>query len=131
MQVKVTSAAGTDVWSTVQCPAAMPASDVALYKDAPTPVTLTWSAHLADAECSRHTGWAKKGKYSVTGVALGGVPSQATFTLAAPVAAPPAQPTTSPTASATSSTPPVSSSSSTSPSSRPTGTVKKKHEHAD
>src|SRR5699024_2456366 len=38
VQVKVASAAGAAVWSTVQCPKAMPTSDVVVYRDTPTTV---------------------------------------------------------------------------------------------
>lgn len=140
MQVKVSTAGGADVWSTVQCPAALTNSDVVVYKDVPTQVSVTWSARPSDAECSTHTRWSSPGTYSVTGVALGGVPDQATFTLGPHVAAPPAaQPTSS--ASATPGTSPSSTSSSTpsstatakagstsaTPSSSGTAPAKKKH----
>ena len=52
MQVKVTTAGGADVWSTVQCPAAMPTSDVVVYKDTATPITVTWSGRRADSDAA-------------------------------------------------------------------------------
>ena len=95
MQVKVSKASGTDVWSTVQCPAALVPSEVTIYKDTVTPVTVTWSGRQSDATCSKHTAWSWPGKFSVTAVALGGVPDQESFTLG------PAAPTGAPTTSAT------------------------------
>ena len=65
MQVKITTAGGGDVWSTIQCKSALPDSTVTLYEEQPTPVTATWSSRLADATCSAHTAWAKPGKYQV------------------------------------------------------------------
>lgn len=127
MQVKVATAKGADVWSTIDCPAALPASDVVVYKDQPTAVTMAWSARRSDTTCSAHTAWSKPGGYSVTGVALGGTPDQTSFTLGAPVTTPPAAPAT-PTAT-TSPTAPASSApaapSTTTPSAP--ATPKKKH----
>jgi len=113
MQVKITTAGGSDVWSTIQCHDALPSSTVILYRDQPTPVTLTWSSKLADATCSTHTDWAKIGSYRVTGVALGGQPDEASFTLGA--AAAPPKPSTTPSGTASA---PVSPSST--PTSKPT-----------
>jgi hypothetical protein len=135
MQVKITTAKGDDIWSTVQCKNALPSSTVTLYKDQPTPVTMTWSSKEADAACDGHTDWAPIGAYQVTGVALGGEPDDASFELAAPT-----PPTPSTTPSATTSTTPTTkpSTKSTSkpstgstPSTTPTAKVKSKHVVAD
>lgn len=101
VQVKVASAAGTAVWSTVQCPKAVPTSDVVVYRDTPTTVQVDWSARRADDDCSTHTAWSKAGDYQVTAVALGGEPAQAAFTLAQPGSVPPASPSSSPTVTPT------------------------------
>lgn len=109
MQVKVSKASGSDVWSTIQCPAALIPAEVTLYKDTATQVAVTWPAKESDATCSSHTAWSKQGNYSVTAVALGGVPDQESFTLGAPL--PSVPPTTAaPTQTAT-------------PGSTPTGTA--------
>jgi Tfp pilus assembly major pilin PilA len=100
MQVKITTAGGSDVWSTVQCRSALPTSDLTLYRDTPTPVTLTWSSRESDDSCSTHTAWAQPGNYQVTGVALGGQPDEAPFALAAPTLAPKPSPTATATTSA-------------------------------
>lgn len=139
MQVKVASTGGGEVWSTVECPSAVPTSDVVVYRDSPTPVTVTWSARRSDATCSAHTAWSKPGSYSVTGVALGGVPDQATFTLAAPVATPPpAKPSNTPSSTPTSTpdgkpsgAPSASGSAAPTGSATPTGQHKKKHQIVD
>ncbi|MCA1981606.1 hypothetical protein [Nocardioides nematodiphilus] len=95
MQVKIVTAGGTDVWSTIQCKNALPNSTVTLYQEQPTAVTATWSSRLADDTCSTHTDWAKPGTYQVAGVALGGQPDEASFELSLP--APPPKPTPTPT----------------------------------
>lgn len=126
MQVKVSTAGGTDIWSTLDCPKALSDSEVVVYKDTPTQVTVTWSSRDSDSTCSTHTAWAKQGTYSVTGVALGGTPDQASFTLGPPVANPTAAPTVMPTGS-------PSAAASTQPASPPTTSApatpsKKKHQ---
>jgi hypothetical protein len=98
VQVKVTSASGAAVWSTVQCPKAVPASEVVVYRDTPTTVQVDWSARRADDVCSTHTAWSRPGDYQVTAVALGGEPARAAFTLGQPGSVSPAAPSTSPTA---------------------------------
>lgn len=134
MQVKVATAKGTDVWSTIDCPAALPTSDVVVYRDQPTPVTVTWSGRRSDATCSAHTAYSWPGDFSVTGVALGGTPDQTSFTLGAAVATQPAAPTTpaapaAPTTSAPAagSTTPSTQPASPSASGSPATTPKKKH----
>lgn len=107
IQVKVTSAAGTAVWSTVQCPKAIPTGDVVVYRDAPTTAQVDWSARRADDDCSTHTAWSKAGDYRVTAVALGGEPTQAAFTLARPGTVRPTARTSSTPSSTPSSTRPA------------------------
>jgi hypothetical protein len=126
MQVKITTAGGTSIWSTVQCPAALTPRDVVVYQDTPTTVTVSWSARHSDSECSSHTPWAHPGSYRVSAVALGGVPDEASFTLGQPVPVTPAAPT-----SAAASTSPTATAKTTSPSTQPSGqsstTEPKKH----
>jgi len=139
MQVKITTAGGSDVWSTVQCRSALPTSDVVLYQEQPTPVTFTWSSKMADATCSGHTDWAKTGSYRITGVALGGQPEEASFELEAPSAPTPTKSTSATTSTSPSTTPSSSPSSTpgsksttkTTPSSTPSTKAKKKHPVAD
>jgi len=130
MQVKVTKAGGGEVWSTIQCPAALVPSEVTVYKDTVTPVTLTWPGKYSDSTCSSHTPWVFKGKYSVTAVALGGVPDEESFTLG--TALPAAPPTTAaPTQTASPSGTPTGGAASTSanPSSSSTATPNKPKKH--
>ena len=130
MQVKITTAGGAEVWSTIQCKSALPSSTVTLYQEQPTPVTATWSSRLADATCSAHTDWAKPGTYKVTGVALGGEPTDASFELSLP--APPPKPTPTPTPTAKPTTKPTTKAA-PKPTATPTAkaTAKKKPVIAD
>ena len=104
MQVKITTHGGGDVWSTIQCKKALPTSTVTLYQEQPTPVTLTWSSREADASCSTHTDWADPGSYRVTGVALGGQPDEASFTLALEAPEPVVTPESAPSSTTKGST---------------------------
>jgi hypothetical protein len=80
---------GSDpIWSTRQCPAAMPTTDVVARKDLATYVFVTWNGKRSDATCSRLTDWAMPGWYHVRVAALGGEPADEQFELALP------QPTT-------------------------------------
>lgn len=140
VQVKITSASGAAVWSTVQCPKAVPTSDVVVYRDTPTTVEVDWSARRADDDCSTHTAWSKPGDYQVTAVALGGEPSQAAFALGQPgsvAPATPASPTTSTTGPATGASAPAGTpaGAATTPGATPTAggpsspAQPKKHKH--
>ena len=80
---------GSDaIWSTRQCPGAMPTTEVVARKDLATYVFVTWNGKRSDATCSRLTGWAYPGWYHVRVAALGGEPADEQFELARP------QPTT-------------------------------------
>jgi hypothetical protein len=81
--VKITS--GTDlIWTSVQCPKAIPAQDLVLRQDDPVRVKLTWDAMRSGPGCPRLTQWAMPGTYHLHVSALGGQPQDAVFLLAAP-----------------------------------------------
>jgi hypothetical protein len=73
------------IWSTRQCPAAMPTTNVVVRRDIATYVYVTWNGKRSDSTCSRLTTWALPGWYHVTVAALGGEPADEQFQLAAPL----------------------------------------------
>jgi hypothetical protein len=75
-----------DIWSTRQCPRAIPTRDVVVRRDEPTSVDVTWSARRSDEECSRLTEWALPGYYHLVASALAGEPEDEQFELRAPTA---------------------------------------------
>ncbi|GAA1504314.1 hypothetical protein GCM10009788_04580 [Nocardioides humi] len=82
--VKV-SQGGKDVWTTRQCPKAVPAQPVVVRQAVATVVQLTWpEARESTDGCTRNAGWAKPGKFTIAAAALGGEPAEAQFALGAP-----------------------------------------------
>lgn len=73
-----------DIWSSRQCPRAIPASSVVVRRDVSTTVGVTWSGRRSDEDCSRMTQWALPGYYHVTVAALAGEPADEQFELTAP-----------------------------------------------
>lgn len=84
LSVKLTSGA-EDIWSSQECPAAVPVKDLVVRSAEPTTVALVWNAKRSDEDCSRLTDWALPGDYHVVAAALGGEPTDVQFTLEAPV----------------------------------------------
>lgn len=110
--VKVTS--GEDrIWSTQQCPGAVPTREVVVRRDAAVTVAVAWNGQRSDAECSRYTDWALPGFYHVTAAAFGADPLDEQFELV-----PPLRPTVTRTPSPSEST---SGSPSSSPSANGSG----------
>lgn len=83
--VKLTS--GDDrIWSTQDCPAAVPTEPVVLRHGEVTRVAVTWSGQRsAGGTCSRTTAWAMPGYYHVEAAALGSDPLDVQFELESPV----------------------------------------------
>lgn len=68
--VKLTS--GKDrIWSSQDCPAAVPTAAVVVRKKAPATVDVTWRGQRSDDICSRTTSWAEPGWYHVEASAYG------------------------------------------------------------
>ena len=83
----VTITSGDDyIWSTRECPAAIPVQDVVIRQVVDTPVVVTWSARRSDETCSDLTEWARLGFYHVDAAALGGEATDVQFELVAPTA---------------------------------------------
>jgi len=73
-----------DIWSTRQCPAAVPVREAVVRSTKPTRVVVEWSGRRADDECSEGTDWALPGFYNVESAALAGEPASVQFQLRAP-----------------------------------------------
>lgn len=93
--VKITS--GDDrIWTSGECPKAVPTQDVVVRRDVTTFVDVVWKARRSAAGCPVQTDWARAGTYRVHAAALGGEPADAAFELKLPtpeVIKPPANPT--------------------------------------
>lgn len=82
--VKITS--GSDrIWSTQDCPKAVPTKSVVLRKDTPTTLDVTWSAMRSDTSCSKTTQWAQPGYYHAMAAIFGAEPVDDQFELLKPV----------------------------------------------
>lgn len=81
--VTVSDDKGT-VWTTGQCPRAVPTEVLVVRRDTPTNITLAWNARRSDGECSRLTTWVLPGDYDVAAATLGGEPSSSSFRLVKP-----------------------------------------------
>lgn len=81
--VKITSGRD-DIWSTRECPHAVPARDVVVRRDMTTSVGITWNARRSDEHCTKQTEWALPGFYHVAAAALAGEPSDLQFELTTP-----------------------------------------------
>jgi hypothetical protein len=82
--VKITS--GSDrIWSTQDCPKAVPTKSVVLRKGTPTTVDVTWSAMRSDSDCSKTTQWAQAGYYHALAAVFGAEPVDEQFELMKPV----------------------------------------------
>ena len=78
----VTITSGDDyIWSTRECPVAIPVQDVVIRQAVDTPVVVTWSAKRSDETCSDRTEWAFPGFYHVKAAALGGEATDVQFEL--------------------------------------------------
>jgi hypothetical protein len=83
--VKITS--GDDrIWSSQDCPDAIPQTDVVARKDVPAKVDMGWRARRSDSGCTPQRDWAKPGFYYVTTAAFGAEPTSVQFELQPPVA---------------------------------------------
>lgn len=95
VQVQVTS--GSDrIWTTLECPKALPKKALTLRRDTPVEFTINWNSRRSDSTCSNRTGWAKPGYYRAQVAALGGEPDTVQFKLVRPGALP-AKPKPKPT----------------------------------
>lgn len=83
MALTITS--GQDViWTSKECPKAIPAQDLTLRQAEPTRVKLTWNARRSEPGCRVRTEWALPGTYHLHVAALAGPPQDVTFLLTVP-----------------------------------------------
>jgi hypothetical protein len=83
MAIKITS--GSDlIWTTSECPRAVPRQDIVLRDAAPSRVKLTWDARRSEQGCPSRTEWALPGTYHLHVAALAGQPQETAFLLTAP-----------------------------------------------
>lgn len=74
----------TEVWTTRECPRAVPSESVVVRRAVATAVELTWNARESTRTCSPRGDWARLGDYTISAAALGGEPTSVAFTLRAP-----------------------------------------------
>lgn len=86
LTVSITSG-NDDIWSTRECPAAVPAQDVVVRQAVDAPIAIVWNAKRSDEDCSVYTKWAGLGFYHVEAAALGGEPTDIQFELVRPASA--------------------------------------------
>lgn len=83
LTVKLTSGSD-DIWSSRECPRAVPTQNVVVRNAVSTKVGITWSGRRADRDCTRTTPWAMPGWYHIAASALAGEPSDVQFELVRP-----------------------------------------------
>ena len=83
MAIKITS--GSDlIWTTSECPRAIPVQDVVLRQADPSRVKLPWDARRSEPGCPVRTEWALPGTYHLHVAALAGQPQESAFLVTAP-----------------------------------------------
>lgn len=81
--VKLTS--GTDrIWSSQQCPQALPAVTVIARRTVPGKAVLSWHGHRSNDDCSKTAPWALPGYYHAESAVLGAEPTDVQFQLYPP-----------------------------------------------
>jgi hypothetical protein len=104
------------IWSSRDCPRAIPRREVVVRDNAITKVPIVWSqAKRSGDRCILGTGWAMPGWYHATAAALAGEPADIQFQLTTPIAG-----TITKTATPTNS---PSGSPSNKPSNKPSGSA--------
>jgi hypothetical protein len=112
------------IWSSQECPKAVPAVDVVARASLPAMENVYWSGRRSDEGCSTTTEWARAGWYHAVAAALGGEPTDVQFELALPIGetiTKTASPTQDPTGRATESASDQSSDRTSGPTRSPTG----------
>ncbi|MFP5253353.1 MAG: hypothetical protein ACLGH4_06115 [Actinomycetes bacterium] len=85
--VAVKLMSGTDrIWSSQDCPAAVPEVDVIARKRVPGVAQMQWRGQRSDSACTRTTPWALAGWYHVQAAAFGAEPTSVQFELRPAVA---------------------------------------------
>ncbi|MGL5827004.1 MAG: hypothetical protein ACRCYU_19650 [Nocardioides sp.] len=123
--VRLTGRQG-EVWTSRECPRAVPTEDLVLRNDVSVKVSVTWSGRRSDSKCTGSTRWVRPGWYRVQAAAFTGEPGQLLFELQRPkppilpkTPEPTQQPSKEPSAS--SSTRPAPGRGESQPTDAPTG----------
>lgn len=84
LALKIT--AGEDeLWSSRECPGAIPHKDVVVRRQVVSTATVTWNARRSEAGgCPRDPRWVLPGRYDIYAATLGGEPVATSFALAKP-----------------------------------------------
>ncbi|GAB4009308.1 hypothetical protein [Nocardioides ultimimeridianus] len=108
---------GKVLWTSQQCPGALPVRSVVVRNVVPSIVTMVWNGRVSTVGCRSGSDFVRPGKLYLYASTLGGEPAHSAFTLVLPdaqtVTATPTQ-----TATATSSSSPSKATSTTSPKTR-------------
>lgn len=83
LSLRITSG-DDEIWSSRQCPRAVPHRSVVVRRATTTSVPVRWSGRRSDEECSGLTEWALPGWYHVESAALSGEPADRQFEVIAP-----------------------------------------------
>lgn len=81
--VKITKGDST-FWTSWQCPAAVPETQVVVRSGVPAAVPVSWNGRASDDECSNRTQWAVAGRYHVYAAAKGSTPQDLEFQVTDP-----------------------------------------------
>lgn len=101
---------GKVLWTSQQCPSALPVRSVVVRNVVPSIVTMVWNGRVSTVGCRSGAAFVRPGKVYLYGSTLGGEPGHSAFTLTLPDAQ---TVTASPTATATTSATATSSATST------------------
>jgi len=83
LTMKITSGPD-DIWSSRQCPTAIPTREVVVRRAIGTKLGVRWSGKRSDDECSALTEWARPGYYHIVAAALAGEPTDLQVELVKP-----------------------------------------------
>lgn len=72
------------VWTSQQCPLSITTRTLVVRSAVPIPINVRWSGRHSDEDCSKATGWAMPGNYTVTAAAIGSTPTDKRFALKSP-----------------------------------------------
>jgi hypothetical protein len=83
LTLKITSG-DDDIWSSRECPRAVPTRNLVVRQAVATKVGVRWNAKRSDATCSAVTSWARPGWYHIVAAAYAGEPTDLQFELLKP-----------------------------------------------
>ena len=89
ISLKITDG-GREVWTSRECPGAIPSDSVVVRRVVATVVQMTWSpfpvGKFVGKQCPGTRDWLRPGTFTASAAALGGEPAETDFVLTAPVA---------------------------------------------